>query len=91
LRAAMEPVVIEPEHVVAARRGAVRLTFSLPRFGMSLLTLAPAGEALPEEPPPKDPGCSCRSSSRTTPLAFPLLSLVVLALARRLDRRSRQR
>ncbi|HEX6278222.1 MAG TPA: hypothetical protein VFZ53_34490 [Polyangiaceae bacterium] len=91
LRAAMEPVVIEPEHVVAARRGAVRLTFSLPRFGMSLLTLAPAGEALPETPPPKDPGCSCRSSSRATPLAFPLLSLVVLALARRLDRRSRQR
>lgn len=41
LREAMEPVVIEPAHVAAVVNGAVSLSFDLPRFGISLLTLEP--------------------------------------------------
>jgi xylan 1,4-beta-xylosidase len=92
LREAMEPVLIEPEHTVATRRGAVRLTFSLPRFGMSLLTLAAGGESPSAPSPPSEPGCSCRSSSGTTPAVLPLVFVGAfavggaLAFARRVRR-----
>jgi xylan 1,4-beta-xylosidase len=39
LREAMEPAVLERERVVAVTDGAVTLTFELPRFGISLVTL----------------------------------------------------
>jgi hypothetical protein len=35
----MEPAVLERERVVAVTDGAVTLTFELPRFGISLVTL----------------------------------------------------
>jgi xylan 1,4-beta-xylosidase len=42
LRDAMEPAVIERERVVSVKDGAVRLSFELPRFGISLVSLAPS-------------------------------------------------
>jgi xylan 1,4-beta-xylosidase len=39
LRGAMEPAVLERERVVAVTDGVVTLTFELPRFGISLVTL----------------------------------------------------
>jgi xylan 1,4-beta-xylosidase len=91
LRDAMEPVLVEPEHLVRATRGAVRVSLTLPRFGISLFTLVPSGESPPPETAPaNDPGCACRSSSgRPTP-PFPLLGLG-LAVAAGFARRSRAR
>lgn len=45
LQAAMQPVAIDPQGSVAVTNGAVALDFSLPRFGVSLLTIAPPGAA----------------------------------------------
>jgi xylan 1,4-beta-xylosidase len=42
LREAMEPAVLERERVVAVTDGVVTLTFELPRFGISLVTLVPS-------------------------------------------------
>jgi xylan 1,4-beta-xylosidase len=42
LREAMEPASLERERVVAVTDGIVTLTFELPRFGISLVTLVPS-------------------------------------------------
>jgi xylan 1,4-beta-xylosidase len=42
LREAMEPAVIERERAVSVKDGVVRLSFELPRFGISLVTLVPS-------------------------------------------------
>ena len=44
LQEAMEPAVLERERVVAVTDGVVTLTFELPRFGISLLTLVPSAD-----------------------------------------------
>jgi xylan 1,4-beta-xylosidase len=91
LREAMEPVVLDKERVVRVAGGAVRLSFDLPRFGISLVTLTPASESgngsEPEAPPPSADGCSCRSTenARTT-----LPELYALALVSFLARRRRR-
>ncbi len=77
LRAAMEPATIEPEHAIAVSDGRVSLTFDLPRFGISLLTLEPAPESGDEPGPQRDAGCSCRLSS---PHRAPLSAWVAIAV-----------
>jgi xylan 1,4-beta-xylosidase len=41
LKAAMQPVALEPAHRIDVADGAVTLDFDLPRFGISLVTLTP--------------------------------------------------
>jgi xylan 1,4-beta-xylosidase len=86
LQEAMVPVELSPQHEVAVVNGAVSLSFDLPRFGISLLTLSPpnAGEA--EVSSASDASSSCRLSAaprseRSVLLALSLL--VALAYARR--------
>ncbi|HEX6767324.1 MAG TPA: hypothetical protein VF103_17620, partial [Polyangiaceae bacterium] len=63
LREAMEPVVLERDRVVPTTGGGVNVSFELPRFGISLLTLVPSSGPPPEPPAKKaDAGCSCRLS-----------------------------
>lgn len=89
LEEAMDPVVLERERAVDVTRGAVSLSFDLPRFGISLLTLEPSGS----EPPAaskSDAGCSCRlpASARTPLPALVAVTLAgVFAYRRRLARR----
>jgi hypothetical protein len=96
LRQAMDPSPLVPDTTLAVPADrSVSLDFELPRFGASLLTLAPAqgssgggpssGGATSSEPPPKSGGggCSCRLMGRddmATGTAA-LLGLGALALA----------
>jgi xylan 1,4-beta-xylosidase len=84
---AMGPVVLERERVVSVTGGAVRLSFDLPRFGISLFSLMPTNESAPtaKAPPPSDDGCSCRleKKGRTQPPAVYALALVALFTRRR--------
>jgi xylan 1,4-beta-xylosidase len=43
LQAAMVPSLLQPDETVAVTAGSVNLTFDLPRFGISLITVAPVG------------------------------------------------
>ena len=90
LREAMEPVVIEPEHALEVLAGAVRLSFELPRFGISLVTLVAANAGTGAASTQEDPGCSCRARA-PTPLGMlaPLPVLVLAGCRRRFGRRSR--
>ena len=80
---AMEPVALERERTTRVSGGSVRISFELPRFGVSLISLAPAAPEAPEaEAPPSSDGCSCRlptgNRGRTPPwLAFVLAVAVV--------------
>jgi xylan 1,4-beta-xylosidase len=88
LRAAMEPGVLESEREVDATGGTVTLSFELPRFGISLVTLEPVAESPRETSLAAFGGCSCRigASART-----PLVALVPFVLAVRVARRRRSR
>jgi len=84
LRAAMQPVVLEPEHVIDVAGGAVSLSLDLPRFGISLFSLAPSNGSELGESPASDPGCSCRLPVRArTPLPALLALSLTLVLTRR--------
>jgi xylan 1,4-beta-xylosidase len=91
LREAMNDFLYEPEQVLRPQEGSVSLSFGLPRFGLSLLTISPATKAqmdrLSEEPPSLDPaGCYCRAAPARGPSPAPLslvFLLVALATARR--------
>jgi xylan 1,4-beta-xylosidase len=76
LREAMEPSVLEAAHVVAADSGEVSLSFDLPRFGISLLTLEPSLQREREAAPAR--GCSCRLLERVTPGFSALAALCAL-------------
>jgi xylan 1,4-beta-xylosidase len=78
LRNAMEPVVLERERVVSVTEGAVKVSFALPRFGISLVTLTPS--APPASPPPNDRGCSCRFHGKA-PAPSPAWLVVAFALS----------
>lgn len=84
LRGAMEPVVLQPEHLVDASGGALRLSFELPRFGLSLFTIAPAS-AGPRKLAPR--GGSCRFTATPAPSSA-LLTLSVAAATLRRRRRA---
>jgi xylan 1,4-beta-xylosidase len=83
LREAMEPVVLERERVVSASGGSVRLSFSLPRHGVSLVTLTPTDQSVPAPPAPSGGGCSCHVGAPVGKVPKHLLALVALALVRR--------
>jgi xylan 1,4-beta-xylosidase len=89
LREAMEPVVLEPEHVVDVAGGAVSLSFDLPRFGISLMTLAPSNGSERDVSPTSDAGCSCRFPSRARTPLLALLALAVALTRRRFAQRAR--
>jgi xylan 1,4-beta-xylosidase len=92
LRSAMEPVVLERERVVGVRNGAVSLSFELPRFGLSLVTMAPSDGKTPDVPPRSDGGCSCRvHAAAPTPSAALLALSLAVALAWRRSARRPQR
>jgi hypothetical protein len=82
----MEPVVLEPGRVARVASGAVRLSFDLPRFGISLLTLEPSSPNKREASSTGDAGCSC---GRPAPARAPLSSLLALSLVVALSRRRR--
>jgi xylan 1,4-beta-xylosidase len=87
LREAMEPVALERERVVRVVDGAVNLSFDLPRFGISLVSLAPSKTGEREASPASDAGCSC---GLTAPARTPLPALLLaLPLAVGLVRRRR--
>ena len=92
LREAMVPGELTPRHEVAVVNGAVTLSFDLPRFGISLLTLSPPNVGAAEVPSASEASCSCRlpaapQSARSILLALSLL--VALAYARRAAARQR--
>lgn len=45
LQQSMDPVALNPPQTVAVTGGAVTVTFDLPRFGISLVTISPIGES----------------------------------------------
>jgi xylan 1,4-beta-xylosidase len=83
LRAAMEPVVLEQDRVVDAASGEVSLSFELPRFGLSLVTLetTPAPAPGPATPRARDAGCSCRAAAPARTGSAPLAALALAAFA----------
>jgi xylan 1,4-beta-xylosidase len=87
LREAMEPVVLERGRVVSLVDGAVRLSFDLPRFGISLFSLAPTGSTESVAPPASNDGCSCRLRA---PVRSPVPAFLALFLSVALARRRRK-
>jgi xylan 1,4-beta-xylosidase len=84
LEEAMQPAALGPKQGARVEGGMVSLSFSLPRFGVSLVALTPDVEQ--GAVPPSDPGCSCRlSAAGRTSHPGPLVLVLVLAvtLARR--------
>lgn len=79
LHAAMDSLQFEPEHLVKVRDGSVSLSFQLPRFGVSLITLSPSNERAGESAVGRDAGCSCQMlpPSRTN---HPIVLTALLAL-----------
>jgi len=84
LHEAMDALEFSPQTLLSAKNGAVTLSFALPRFGVSLVTLTPAAR---NEPSPNDAvGCSYRVARReqTPPITLLLvLALLAIALTRR--------
>jgi xylan 1,4-beta-xylosidase len=85
LRRAMDPGLLERERVVGVRNGAVSLSFALPRFGLSLVTLVPSSGPKPESAPSSAAGCSCRlpAPGPTPPVVLLALLLAVALVCRR--------
>lgn len=87
LRRAMHPVVLERAREVSVASGVVKVSFELPRFGISLLTLTPSNQSENEfeAAPSSDQGCSCRlqANSRTAFRALYALVFVALILRQR--------
>ncbi|MDQ2642761.1 MAG: beta-xylosidase [Myxococcota bacterium] len=84
LRNAMQPGLLEGEREMEVENGSVSVAFELPRFGVSLLTLAAAEE--PRAPEQSDAGCSCRlaapaSASSAMPALFSMLLVMGLRRA----------
>jgi xylan 1,4-beta-xylosidase len=89
LRDAMAPVVLDPKHVARVTGGTVSVSFDLPRFGISLVTLTPSKESEREAAPTSQAGCACRfAAPARTPL--PVLLALAVALTRRWVQRKRQ-
>jgi xylan 1,4-beta-xylosidase len=89
LRQAMEPAVLERGRLLEITSGAARLSFELPRFGLSLLTITPSS-ARPREPSSTgDEACSCRFPGRARPELPALLSLALVVGLSRRRRRTR--
>jgi xylan 1,4-beta-xylosidase len=84
LRAAMEPAVLERGRLLEITGGVATLSFELPRFGISLLTITPSSASPREASTANDAACSCRFAGRVRPTLPALLSLaLVVGLFRR--------
>jgi xylan 1,4-beta-xylosidase len=90
LREAMVPVVLDPEQVAPVVGDAASLSFSLPRFGVSLLELTPVRASEQEALPRSRPSCSCAASSSNRPIPLLALSLALLTCRRRIAPRERR-
>lgn len=86
LIAAMNALELEPDHVVRVEHGVATLTLTLPRFGISLLTLTPSTEPEPLET--RAEGCSCRAPRNDVPRSG-WLGAALLTVAVAAGRRSR--
>jgi xylan 1,4-beta-xylosidase len=86
LRRAMHPAVLERARAVSLDGGIARISFDLPRFGISLLTFMPANKSgsEPEAAPPSDCSCRLRTNARTPLAALYALAFVGLLRRRRL-------
>lgn len=84
LRNAMEPVTLSRASVSPNGEGVLALSFDLPRFGLSLVTLAPSSAAQPEAPSSRASGCTFATPSRRS-----LGGCLALAAAAVLARRRR--
>jgi xylan 1,4-beta-xylosidase len=89
LRAAMHPGVLDSERIVEATSGPVTLSFELPRFGISLITLVPANESPRAASPAPGGGCSCGLGPEEPTSPLPLLVFTLAAAVAR-HRRSRR-
>jgi xylan 1,4-beta-xylosidase len=82
LQQAMQPAALEPARQVDIKKGTVSLEFELPRFGISLLMLAPTSEG-GAPATPSHSGCSCKlprpDSQAMAPMVWLLLAGVALA------------
>jgi xylan 1,4-beta-xylosidase len=87
LRDAMHPVELERARVVAVKDGVARVSFPLPRFGLSLVTLTPGGTLESDTRDAREPGCSCHAAAGQR---APLPDLVGLALLVVITRRFRR-
>jgi len=85
LQQAMEPVALERERVVDVTSGLATLSFDLPRFGISLVTLTPSRRDEPEAPRVSGAACSCRlpGPAPRPPSTLLALSLAVVFIGRR--------
>ncbi len=91
LESAMQPGLLERDRRVEVENGTVTVAFDLPRFGISLLTLAAAGVEDSRAPEPSDAGCSCRlPAPAPASSAMPALlsMLLVMGLRRGSSRRA---
>jgi xylan 1,4-beta-xylosidase len=92
LQQAMVPAVLSAGQVLNAPAGVATLDFSLPRFGVSLLTLDPVSSptdgGLPR--PGSGGGCGCRASNagEASPGLAIAAAITGLALARRRQKRA---
>jgi xylan 1,4-beta-xylosidase len=99
LEQAMDPSPLVPDEVLpVAMDRSVRLDFELPRFGVSLVTIAPAARGGEGGPPPTGPsesGCACRvrkgGDSEAWLLALGVLAVVAVARHRNAAARGRTR
>jgi xylan 1,4-beta-xylosidase len=84
LRQAMEPVLLSTEQVTPRAGGAVSLSFDLPRFGISLLEIAPVDAGEQQVSQARESGCSCRfTAARRSPLPALLALALLVGLAQR--------
>jgi hypothetical protein len=95
LRGAMEPVVLSREQL-SALDTTIRVSFELPRFGVSLIELEPSDARRDVTPSSSRSGCSLLAASSAQGASLsscaPLASLAVgAALLRRRSRARRQR
>ncbi len=93
LRQAMEPSLLVPETTVAVSpRGSVDLDFELPRFGVSLIMVAPTAAVTPPSEQPRG-GCSFRVSGARIDgdALLAVAALVLVPIARRRPRVSELR
>lgn len=89
LRQAMEPVTLERDRQVPVSDGTVTFAFDLPRFGISLVTIAGARAGSGDAPRDGDAGCSCgvRPAAPAAPSALTLSILGAALAGHRISRR----
>ena len=85
LERSMVPAVLEDEREANVANGTVTVSFELPRFGLSLVTLAKPAAPSPEPSPAEVTGCNCgsRPAPSTAYAAWSTLFVLFTSLRRR--------